>query len=572
MNIKLSKLFKVEQSYIAFDPCGLSTRIIAFHLADNLIVLDTFKELPIKREDLLKQSSIDTLKEFIFANQLSKHHALFCVSGTNIILRNILLPKIPDEELPTAVHFEAKKELPFSLEEAEIDYHVLGEVQKDGGTKLKTLAVACKKEELDKYYRLFQALELKIHAIIVTPLLSDNLLELLGGEKPESVSAHIDIGYTNTSVNIFNSGILDFSRVIPMGSYHIDEIIAENLSDNPLQIPENMPKARALKQEHGITGGDERTTGLVREGINRLLQRVRLSIGYYKTNSAVKKIDRILLTGDLSELNGVPTFIGENLESRVELCAINKDHLITFASPSDANSLNANHFANALGTAIEAHPAKSRINLLPDKMRVKTEISLSSFEDIKYFYNLLAEMLEKIIPNPAVFFGFIYIGLIIMMIVPFLYIKSKTISYRSQAKESVKKLRIVNEQLEQAVGMRNEIRKLENESREKAHIFKGQQDWSDIFRELSHVMPEDTIVDELVFQLNKDREHSFSLTGKAQDASSATNTAIVLGKSPFFHGVNLENTILSEGAGKNEEKRKKLIFSLNGNLVSKNDE
>ncbi|MDD2716442.1 MAG: pilus assembly protein PilM, partial [Candidatus Wallbacteria bacterium] len=534
------------------------------------LVLEKYAELDLKRDDLLKFSGLDLLTAYIEENKLQDHYCVLCVSGTSIIIRYILLPKIPVEELPTAVPFESKKELPFSLEEAELDYFIVGEVEKEGVKKLKAFVAAYKKEELQKYYQLFERLGLKLSSIVVTPPISENLIKMQGGKISDEIIAHIDIGYQTTSVNILNCGGLDFSRVIPMGSFQIDELIAENLAGNPLQVEGNLEKASRLKIENGLTGSDEKVVEWVRDGINNLLQRVRLSIGYYKTQTGAKKIDRVLLTGGLAGLKGIAPYLKDNLEANVELLRLEPNPELSI-SP-EFSGLNTNLFATVIGGVIENKGSISRINLLAKYLRPKKEVSLSSSEDIQYFYKEIMIRLEKMIPNPKLLFTVIYAGLFILMLVPYLFLNTSKIYYSSKSADYSTNLNQLSTKLEQAVALRNEFKNLEIKVREKASIFQGKRNWSEIMVSLSHTFTEEVIVDSLNFKMEKNRNYSFTLSGKTGDTNMATMAAIDLGKNKYFSDeVALEDTMFSEGNAAQNKKRK-LLFSLKGSLKNINYE
>jgi len=569
MKINIDKLFRPTTKYIAIDPGTYSIKLSAFTYENGEMNFKIFKYFKFKRENLFKGSNLDDIKNFLEENELLDYKAILVIRGANIIIRYISIPNIPDTEIDSAVKFEAKKELPFSLEECEMDYSI---INKDRSTnKIKILLAACKKEDLEQYYSLLSVIGLSPDSIIVNPIVSSNLFELKDKVFSKDCIAHIDIGYQSTSVNILNNGDLEFTRVLPIGSYHVDELLAESLTDNPLNIIETMPKASEIKQAQGLTGPDEEIKKVIKEGINRIIQRIRLSVGYYKTQSGVKKISRILITGGFAVMPGLTEYLSENLEAPVELFSFLQDHSIRFEIGHELNGDSLNTFSTVLGAAYEKFKQNPRINILNKKFRPKKQLSITSQEDIKYLYSILMQRLVEFIPNPIQTFGIIYIILIVLMIIPIFWLNGTKLYYYHRVKKYLKKFQEVDTKLTKAVNLNNEIRKKELIFMNKKSIYTGKKNWAKIFQAMSNLFPETTVIDRLVIKMNKERKYSFSIIGKTIDASTATQAAITLGANKYFKDVKLENTVFIPESF-NDKKKKNLNFTITGFISGDSDE
>ena len=74
-----------------------------------------------------------------------------CIGGQTVILRHVQLPKMAPRELPAALRFEAEKRIMIPLDEAVMDYVVLGERLVDGNELLDLAVVAAPKEVVNDY-------------------------------------------------------------------------------------------------------------------------------------------------------------------------------------------------------------------------------------------------------------------------------------------------------------------------------------------------------------------------------------------------------------------------------------
>jgi type IV pilus assembly protein PilM len=84
------------------------------------------------------------------------------LSGRDLIIRSFELPHLPPDELANAVNYEAKKYIPFKVEDLVSSY----QIQYDKASKKNlVLFVGIKKETLNKYMAIFNELSIKVSAI-----------------------------------------------------------------------------------------------------------------------------------------------------------------------------------------------------------------------------------------------------------------------------------------------------------------------------------------------------------------------------------------------------------------------
>jgi Type IV pilus assembly protein PilM len=105
---------------------------------------------------------IALIKDALRSNHINVDHGNICISGQDLIIRTFELPRLPSNELKSAINFEAKKYIPFKLEDLVYNF----QVESDNKSKLNTiLFVGIKKEILEKYISISRQLNIKINAI-----------------------------------------------------------------------------------------------------------------------------------------------------------------------------------------------------------------------------------------------------------------------------------------------------------------------------------------------------------------------------------------------------------------------
>jgi len=153
------------------------------------------------------------LKDELAKKNINATEANIVLLGTEMIIRTFYMPVIPQNELDNAVRFEAKKYIPFKLEELVSDFQVRFDKT---SRKNFILFVGIKKEILDKYLNILEQLKIKARSVEYSGFSIFRLLKL-AKVKEKSTSAIINIDLAEEDeVNfiILEKGLPLFSRDI----------------------------------------------------------------------------------------------------------------------------------------------------------------------------------------------------------------------------------------------------------------------------------------------------------------------------------------------------------------------
>ncbi|HCF91903.1 MAG TPA: hypothetical protein DER58_05475, partial [Firmicutes bacterium] len=136
------------------------------------------------------------------------------IAGQSVVVRQVRFPNMPADEVHNAIQWEADKYLPFSPEEAVIDFHIIGPAESEG--EIEVMLVAAQNELVNSHVAAIEAAGLTPVAMDVQPFA---ILRSLGLESLENqrCSGLIDIGAGTTDVVIFKGDSLKFTRIIPFG-------------------------------------------------------------------------------------------------------------------------------------------------------------------------------------------------------------------------------------------------------------------------------------------------------------------------------------------------------------------
>src|ERR1044071_8972049 len=83
-----------------------------------------------------------TIAHVFQANQIKTSSVAAGVSGSSVIVKNILVPPMSDEELEESIDWHAEEHIPFDIADVSLDYQIVGK----SADSLHVLMAACKRD------------------------------------------------------------------------------------------------------------------------------------------------------------------------------------------------------------------------------------------------------------------------------------------------------------------------------------------------------------------------------------------------------------------------------------------
>ncbi|MCU1456812.1 MAG: type pilus assembly protein PilM [Actinomycetia bacterium] len=292
---------------------------------------------------------------------LKKGDVRIAIASPRVVVRLVDLPTMSDDDLRGALQFQAQELIPIPLADAVMDFQPLEAVPGPEGQQLtRILLAAAPAENVARLVGAVRAAGLRATAVDLVPLalvrsLGRNVL--LGDEGAEAI---VSVGAGVTVVVVHEGGVPRFVRVLGTGGRAFTDAITEALNIEP-------DAAEALKRQ-GSAAGDDFTPA--RQAMARptdaLLEDIRGSIDYYRTQSGATEIRQVVITGGGSQLEGLGPQLAqltgvEVVEGRPRAGLTVGD--IGFPR-EDLPNLDP-YLAVPVGVALGGLAAGRRINLLP---------------------------------------------------------------------------------------------------------------------------------------------------------------------------------------------------------------
>lgn len=274
--------------------------------------------------EVIDPEAVSAVLRSLFAeNKLSKRVRLG-VSNQRVVVRTMRLPEIDDPgELDAAVRFQAQEQIPMPLDQAILDYRIVGRVpaSEEATAKVDVILVAARREMIEASLQPLRKAGLQPIGIDLSAF---GLIRALGDADPASENSasnrdgteqdagtpgatlYCNIGETtNLAVAKRNSCL--FTRVAPVGL----GTIAAELSERTELIPEH---ARMWLSHVGLDqpldqiAGDPAIVAAARAaleaGVAALQGELRLSLDFYAAQADAEPVGQVVLGGPGSAIAG----------------------------------------------------------------------------------------------------------------------------------------------------------------------------------------------------------------------------------------------------------------------------
>jgi type IV pilus assembly protein PilM len=311
------------------------------------------------------------------------------IASPRVVVRQVEMPVMTRDELASALQFQAGDLIPIPIEDAVLDFAILGESSSgEGGEPVMQVLLAAAYEAT--VMRLVSAVEaggLSVAAVDLAPLALVRALAhptpalvavgadgMPSGDEHVGAEGIVSFGGGVTSIAVHENGTPRFVRVIGSGGRELTDAIATDLG-----VPAET--AEALKRQIGMPTNDE-LVGRARTSIDRplsvLLDEVRSSVDYYRNQGNAARLLRVVATGGTAQLPGLPERLAALVGVPVEHASM-RDLIrvgdIGFA-PDELPRLEP-YLPAAVGLALGGAGVGTVIDLLPRSRKSSRGVSIA---------------------------------------------------------------------------------------------------------------------------------------------------------------------------------------------------
>jgi type IV pilus assembly protein PilM len=228
------------------------------------------------------------------------------VSGHSVIVKNIVVPKMSEEELHESFSWHAEEHIPFDIADVNLDYQITG----NADDALSVLLAACKSEKIANVKQAIQLAGKQPVIIDVDAFAIQNCYEINYRPAPGTVVALLNIGASTMNINILNGTRSIFARDASVGGSQYTSLLQKELGLS-------FEQAEGVKRGLPLPEGTEaRPIQPIIETVSDILAlEIQKTMDFYRATveEGDSSIQKILLCGGGAKLPGLSDYLAKRL-------------------------------------------------------------------------------------------------------------------------------------------------------------------------------------------------------------------------------------------------------------------
>lgn len=244
-------------------------------------------------------------------------HLVSSIGGDNTSIKQIKTIFLPDEELESALFFEAKKHIPISGTDMVLDYQVLSVEEKTNNMNI--LLAATSKDVLNEHTNILVSAGVNPNLVDIDSLAVANSFAL-NAFAEEGVYVLLNLGAHRSNMVIWGPDSKLFARDIPYGGYNFTRDI---MRKRQLEWEE----AERHKLEYGLLDNPNvanvQTISMLdiseKSTEDAIVEEVRRSLRFYVKEAGNSDFRKLYLMGGTAKLKGLQEYIQEKVALPTEI-------------------------------------------------------------------------------------------------------------------------------------------------------------------------------------------------------------------------------------------------------------
>jgi type IV pilus assembly protein PilM len=273
------------------------------------------------------------------------------VGNQRVVVREIALPTMPEKELRQSLGFQVQEFIPMPVEEAVLDFHLIEEIVVDDRQMLRMLLVAAQKAMVDALIASATGAKLEPMGLDLVPFALVRAVGATGaGMELESTGAEavVDVGAHVTNIVVHAAGETRFVRILPSGGRDVTVAIARGLSVED-EVAERLKRGEAVE---GVDATPVQARDIAMQRATQFVDEIRSSLEFYTAQTQGARIDRLLVSGGGSKLDGFIGILRQRIPVTVELGRVFSQVGSQLSMSAEAQTEAEPVLATAVGLAI----------------------------------------------------------------------------------------------------------------------------------------------------------------------------------------------------------------------------
>jgi len=313
--VSLAKLFaQKKQQLIGLDISSTSVKLLELSLHGKGYRVDAFAAEPLPPNSVVEKNIADVEAVGEAIRRVAKRsgsrtkNVSVAVAGSSVITKVITMPaSLSEDELESQIELEADQYIPYSLEEVNLDFEILG-ASDDNPDTVDVLLAASRSENVDSRVAAVELGGLTAKIVDIEAYTLENAFGLISPQVPGGTDgktvAIIDIGATMTTLSVLHDEKIIYTRDQVFGGKQLTEEIQRRYG---LSYEE----AGMAKRQGGLP--DNYIPEVLDPFKDAMAQQVSRSLQFFFSSSQHNSVSHIVLAGGSASIPGADELIEERV-------------------------------------------------------------------------------------------------------------------------------------------------------------------------------------------------------------------------------------------------------------------
>lgn len=311
-----------------------STAIKMVELADDGrggYKLEGYSMAPIPKDAML-DGNVSDLEKVVDAMKLAwkllgsrEKRAALALPAAAVISKKVLMAAdLREEDMEAQVEAEANQYIPFSLDEVNIDFQVIGPAP-HSEDEVEVLIAASRKEKIEDRVAVAEGAGLKVTVMDVETYATEAAYSLVASQLPNSGREQtvmiVDIGAIMTHINVLHDNNSVYTREQAFGGGQLTQEIQRRFG---LSLEE----AEIAKRKGGLPESYENE--VLQPFVQSLAMEVARALQFFTSSTQYNRVDHIVLAGGCAAIPAIDTMVQER--TQVNTLVANPFHAMTMGA------------------------------------------------------------------------------------------------------------------------------------------------------------------------------------------------------------------------------------------------
>ncbi|MBA2442629.1 MAG: type IV pilus assembly protein PilM [Rubrobacter sp.] len=268
------------------------------------------------------------LKEFWSSHAFKGKSVLLGLANQKVVVRLLEFPRMSQEDLQGVIRYEAQDSIPMPLDEAIMDYVLLGPGSEGAEDLDRVLIVAAHREMISRYTSAVRAAGLRPTGVDV------KALSLVRSTLPSTLfedggaTLLLDVGSEISNLVVSQDSTPTMARFLPGGSNFLAQSVADTTGLPEEEAEEQLTNSRVRlgsepevdvdvegMEDTVVEGEDPAFLFDVRRGledaVQALAEDVQRSIEYHYSQPGSRDVTQVVVSGEGAMVSGFDSYLGE---------------------------------------------------------------------------------------------------------------------------------------------------------------------------------------------------------------------------------------------------------------------